>query len=131
MREINYFGWKNNSKSREIILFSEFYVSSAFQRQQDSPIPFGETVKSGKFNSFPHPRLFRNSRLVRKSHPKPGNQSGSGWSFSFVLQPIRQKSKSRLPKVQILDFWQTTRQINVSGLLFPFLPPTSARKKSA
>ena len=53
----------------------------------------GNDGKTGKFNSFPHPRLYCNSLLVRKSHPKPGNQSGSGWSFSFVLQPIRKKSR--------------------------------------
>ena len=53
----------------------------------------GNDEKTGKFNSFPHPRLYRNSLLVRKSHPKPGNQSGSGWSFSFALQPIRKKSR--------------------------------------
>ena len=52
MPGINYFGRKNNCRSREIILFYEFSVSTAFQRHQDFPIPFGETVKTSKFLAF-------------------------------------------------------------------------------
>lgn len=57
-------------------------VSSAFQRHQDFRIPFGETVnyKPMRKIQFSHPQL---SRLICKSHSKPGSKSGSGWSVSL------------------------------------------------
>ena len=82
-------------KAAWMIRFSKFPVSLAFQGYQDTTL--GKTATAMMKNRFPHqPRLYDNSRLVRKSLSKSGSQSGCGFSFSLFCDQSDKRSGSDL-----------------------------------